>query len=111
MGGGGATARARHPPSTASHGRPHTASTAREPAAVNHRFTPAERARLAGVEGIEYLPPDSAVYRRWLAGQWEPVTTRTVAEHLGIGEDGAVMRLREAGALRVGRWPSLWVAP
>jgi len=69
MGGGGATARARHPPSTASHGRPHTASTAREPAAVNHRFTPAERARLAGVEGIEYLPPDSAVYRRWLAGQ------------------------------------------
>lgn len=61
--------------------------------------------------GADRKPPDPKALRRWLAGQWEPVTTRTVAEHLGIGEDGATTRLREAGALRVGRWPSLWVAP
>ena len=66
--GGGRTGRRPAPaPPTRSPGG--TARGAREPAAVNHRFTPAERARLAGVEGIEYLPPDSAVYRRWLAVQ------------------------------------------
>jgi hypothetical protein len=61
--------------------------------------------------GADRKPPDPRALRRWLAEQWEPVTTATVAGHLGIGEDGAAARLREAGALRVGRWPSLWVAP
>jgi hypothetical protein len=70
--GGGRSGR-HQPPSTAGRSPGGTARLGgvggREPAAVNHRFTPAERARLAAVEGIEYLPPDSAVYRRWLAVQ------------------------------------------
>lgn len=36
---------------------------------VNHYYTREERARLADVESIDYLPPNSEVYRRWLAGQ------------------------------------------
>ena len=36
---------------------------------VNHHYTREERERLANVESIDYLPPNSEVYRRWLAGQ------------------------------------------
>ena len=36
---------------------------------VNHAYSREERARLKEVESIDYLPPNSAVYRRWLAGQ------------------------------------------
>lgn len=36
---------------------------------VNHHYTRGERDRLANVESIDYLPPNSEVYRRWLAGQ------------------------------------------
>ncbi|CAL8466168.1 g5704 [Coccomyxa elongata] len=40
-----------------------------EGAGVNHYYTREERARLADVESIDYLPPNSEVYRRWLTGQ------------------------------------------
>ena len=59
----------------------------------------------------ERVKPDPKALLRWLAEQWEPVTTATVAERLGVGEERARIRLLEAGAMRVGRWPSLWVAP
>ena len=36
---------------------------------VNHHYTREERERLANVESIDYLPPNSEVYRRWLATQ------------------------------------------
>ena len=36
---------------------------------VNHHYTREERLRLADVDGIDYLPPNSAVFRRWLAKQ------------------------------------------
>ena len=36
---------------------------------MNHHYTREERERLANVESIDYLPPNSEVYRRWLAGQ------------------------------------------
>ena len=36
---------------------------------MNHAYSREERARLKEVESIDYLPPNSAVYRRWLAGQ------------------------------------------
>ena len=35
----------------------------------NHHYTREERQRLNDVESIDYLPPNSAVYRRWLAQQ------------------------------------------
>lgn len=38
-------------------------------AVANHHYTKAERERLSNVESIDYLPPNSAVYRRWLANQ------------------------------------------
>lgn len=38
-------------------------------ATANHHYTKAERDRLSNVESIDYLPPNSAVYRRWLANQ------------------------------------------
>ncbi|KAK9804251.1 hypothetical protein WJX72_003440 [[Myrmecia] bisecta] len=40
-----------------------------EGAGVNHHYTREERERLNDVESIDYLPPNSAVYRKWLAGQ------------------------------------------
>ncbi|GLI66383.1 hypothetical protein VaNZ11_010174 [Volvox africanus] len=40
-----------------------------ESARVNHNFTPEERAKLANVESIDYLAPNSATYRKWLARQ------------------------------------------
>ncbi|PNW78323.1 hypothetical protein CHLRE_09g402051v5 [Chlamydomonas reinhardtii] len=40
-----------------------------ESARVNHSFTPTERAKLANVESIDYLAPNSATYRKWLARQ------------------------------------------
>ncbi|CAK0786046.1 hypothetical protein CVIRNUC_009259 [Coccomyxa viridis] len=40
-----------------------------EGAGVNHHYTREERERLANVESIDYLPPNSEVYRRWLATQ------------------------------------------
>ena len=36
---------------------------------MNHHYTREERLRLADVDGIDYLPPNSAVFRRWLAKQ------------------------------------------
>ena len=36
---------------------------------VNHHYTREERLRLADIDGIDYLPPNSAVFRRWLAKQ------------------------------------------
>ena len=38
-------------------------------ASVNHQYTRAERERLSNVESIDYLPPNSAVFRKWLASQ------------------------------------------
>ena len=38
-------------------------------AGENHKFTAEERQRLCMVESIDYLPPDSVVYRKWLARQ------------------------------------------
>lgn len=38
-------------------------------ATMNHHYTKAERERLSNVESIDYLPPNSAVYRKWLASQ------------------------------------------
>ncbi|KAK9840815.1 hypothetical protein WJX81_006821 [Elliptochloris bilobata] len=40
-----------------------------ESAGVNHHYTREERLRLADIDGIDYLPPNSAVFRRWLAKQ------------------------------------------
>ena len=40
-----------------------------EGAGVNHQYTHDERERLSNVESIDYLPPNSAVYRRWLEDQ------------------------------------------
>ena len=40
-----------------------------EDASVNHQYTRAERERLSNVESIDYLPPNSAVFRKWLASQ------------------------------------------
>ncbi|KXZ47515.1 hypothetical protein GPECTOR_35g953 [Gonium pectorale] len=40
-----------------------------ESARVNHHFTPQERAKLSNVESIDYLAPNSATYRKWLARQ------------------------------------------
>ena len=40
-----------------------------ESASANHRFSPQERRRLAQFESIDYLPPNSQVYRAWLARQ------------------------------------------
>ncbi|GIL61585.1 hypothetical protein Vafri_16055 [Volvox africanus] len=40
-----------------------------ESARVNHNFTPEERVKLANVESIDYLAPNSATYRKWLARQ------------------------------------------
>ena len=36
---------------------------------MNHHYTREERLRLADIDGIDYLPPNSAVFRRWLAKQ------------------------------------------
>ncbi|EFJ51659.1 hypothetical protein VOLCADRAFT_56749, partial [Volvox carteri f. nagariensis] len=43
-----------------------------ESARVNHNFTPEERAKLSHVESIDYLAPNSATYRKWLARQATP---------------------------------------
>ncbi|KAI7836469.1 hypothetical protein COHA_009686 [Chlorella ohadii] len=40
-----------------------------EAAAVNHRYTQEERARLKQFQSIDYLAPSSRVYRHWLAAQ------------------------------------------
>lgn len=40
-----------------------------EEAAVNHQFSRAERERLSNVESIDYLPPNSSVFRKWLSAQ------------------------------------------
>jgi len=40
-----------------------------EKASVNHQYSRVERERLSLVESIDYLPPNSAVYRKWLAKQ------------------------------------------
>lgn len=40
-----------------------------EEAGVNHHFTPAERERLQNIESIDYFPPNSSVYRKWLNAQ------------------------------------------
>jgi len=79
--------------------RSHVAQYRRRHRIPCHRYPP------------ERVPPDPRALLAWLADQWDPVTTATVAQHLGVGEERARMRLLEAGALRVGRWPSLWVAP
>ncbi|MEW5318605.1 MAG: hypothetical protein WDW38_009815 [Sanguina aurantia] len=40
-----------------------------ESARVNHQFTAEEREKLCNVESIDYLAPNSAMYRKWLARQ------------------------------------------
>jgi chloride channel 7 len=40
-----------------------------EASSANHHFTQAERRRLAQFESIDYLPPNSQVYRAWLSKQ------------------------------------------
>ncbi len=40
-----------------------------ESARHNHYYTREERQRLNDIESIDYLPPNSAVYRRWVAQQ------------------------------------------
>ena len=44
-------------------------STELEEASVNHQYTRAERERLSNVESIDYLPPNSEVFRKWLSSQ------------------------------------------
>ena len=51
--------------SISAHGRGHDVESARH----NHYYTREERQRLNDVESIDYLPPNSAVYRRWVAQQ------------------------------------------
>ena len=36
---------------------------------VNHQYTREERDKLSNCESIDYLPPNSSVYRTWLARQ------------------------------------------
>ena len=35
----------------------------------NHHYTREERVKLSKVEGIDYLPQNSVVYRQWLRSQ------------------------------------------
>lgn len=54
---------------------------------VNHRYTEAEKAILNSYQALDYLPPDSVAYRRWLReqpgaasfGDWGRTDGRTVA--------------------------------
>ncbi len=36
---------------------------------VNHRYTPKEKRVLASYESVDYLPPDSKIYREWIQEQ------------------------------------------
>eukprot|EP00798_Chlamydomonas_sp_ICE-L_P007251 gene7251-362_t len=44
-------------------------SPALENVKMNHHFTPEERVKMANVESIDYLAPNSAMYRKWLFRQ------------------------------------------
>ena len=64
-----------------------------ESCGVNHQYTREERDKLSNCESIDYLPPNSSVYRSWLArqphrylsassGPFRNLQPRTLAHHV-----------------------------